>query len=74
MAQRELAPEELTALSLFANGKTSEEIAASLGVSKSMALHYLRVAARKLGGRSRVHAAAIAVEAGLIKVSASRRE
>jgi DNA-binding CsgD family transcriptional regulator len=66
---RLLDENELEALKLFANGKTSEEIAAALGVSKSMAQHYLRVACRKLGGRNRVHAVAIAVRDGLIKPS-----
>jgi LuxR family transcriptional regulator len=58
---------ELQALTLFASGKTADEMAFALGVSKSMALHYLRVAARKLGARNRVHAVAIAVRMGLIK-------
>ncbi len=35
-------------------------------ISKSIAQHYLRVAARKLGARNRVHAVAIAVRMGLI--------
>jgi LuxR family transcriptional regulator len=62
---------ELAALRLFANGKTADEMAVELGVSKSMALHYLRVAARKLGARNRVHAVALAVRSGLIKPSGS---
>jgi len=74
MAPRQLDASELEALRLFANGKTSDEIAVALGVSKSMALHYLRVATRKLGGRSRVHAAALAVEMGLVRTSARERE
>ncbi len=64
---RPLETAELEALTLFANGKSADEIAAVLGVSKSMAMHYLRVAARKLGARNRVHAVAIAVRKGLIK-------
>jgi len=64
---RPLDAAELEALSLFASGKTADEIAVALGVSKSVALHYLRVAARKLGARNRVHAVAIAVRKGLIK-------
>ena len=64
---RPLDAAELEALSLFASGKTADEIAAALGVSKSVALHYLRVAARKLGARNRVHPVAIAVRNGLIK-------
>lgn len=66
---RPLDANELAALRLFANGKTADEMAVELGVSKSMALHYLRVAARKLGARNRVHAVAIAVRTGLIKPS-----
>jgi len=64
---RPLDAAELQALTLFASGKTADEMAIALGVSKSMALHYLRVAARKLGARNRVHAVAIAVRMDLIK-------
>jgi len=63
---RPLDDAELKALSLFAGGKTADEMAVALGVSKSMAMHYLRVAARKLGARNRVHAVAIAIRKGLI--------
>ena len=54
---------------LFANGLSADEIADALGVSQSMAHHYLRVAARKLAARNRVHAVAIAVRTALIRVS-----
>ncbi len=66
---RPLDINELAALKLFANGKAADEIAVELGVSKSMAQHFLRVATRKLGARNRVHAVAIAVQSGLIKPS-----
>jgi len=66
---RSLGDAELEALSLFASGKTADEMAVALGVSKSMAMHYLRVAARKLGARNRVHAVAIAIRKGLIAPS-----
>jgi DNA-binding NarL/FixJ family response regulator len=66
---RPLDPNELAALRAFANGRTADEIASELKVSQSMAHHYLRVAARKLGARNRVHAVAIAVDKGLIAVS-----
>ena len=66
---RQLSTNELEALSRFANGRTAEEFAVSLGVSKSMAQHYLRVATRKLGARNRVHAVAIATQMGLVKPS-----
>ncbi len=64
---RSLDELEVEALRLFASGKTADEMAVALGTSKSMATHYLRVAARKLGARNRVHAVAIAVHKGLIK-------
>jgi len=66
---RPLDRSELEALTLFANGKSADEIATALGVSQSMAHHYLRVAARKLGARNRVHAVAIAVRMGLVHVT-----
>jgi DNA-binding CsgD family transcriptional regulator len=65
--KRALDHNELEALTLFANGKSADEIAAALNVSQGMAHHYLRVAARKLGARNRVHAVAVAVRNGLIK-------
>jgi DNA-binding CsgD family transcriptional regulator len=64
---RQLDPLELQALTLFANGRSADEIAVTLEVSRSIAQHYLRVAARKLGARNRVHAVAIAVRQGLIE-------
>ena len=67
---RSLEDNELEALRLFADGKSADEIAASLATSKSMAQHYLRVAARKLGARNRVHAVALAVEFGIVKPKA----
>lgn len=66
---RPLDVKELEALRLFANGRSADEMAAELGVSKSMVQHYLRVAARKLRARNRVHAVAIAVNVGLITLS-----
>jgi DNA-binding CsgD family transcriptional regulator len=66
---RPLDINELSTLKLFASGKAADEIAAELRVSKGMVQHYLRVAARKLGARNRVHAVAIAVRTGLIKPS-----
>jgi DNA-binding CsgD family transcriptional regulator len=66
-SSRPLDEFELKALKLFASGGTAEEMAIALGMSKSAAQYYLRVAARKLGARNRVHAVAIAVELGLVK-------
>ena len=64
---RPLHENELEALRLFANGKTPDEMAIALGVRKGVVQYYLRVAARKLGARNRVHAVAIAVKNGLVK-------
>jgi DNA-binding CsgD family transcriptional regulator len=69
MTQRSLEPTELEALKLFANGKTADEMAAALAMSKGMAQYYLRVAARKLGARNRVHAVALAVKMGLVNTN-----
>lgn len=66
--QRPLDDNEREALALFANGQSADEIAAALHVSQGMAHHYLRMAARKLGARNRVHAVAIAVRNGLVTV------
>lgn len=63
---RTLDRDELEVLTLSANGKSAEEIAASLKVSKSSVRNYLIVAARKLGARNTAHAVAIAVHRGLI--------
>ena len=68
-SMRPLDTNELEALTLFANGRTADEMAVALGVSKSIAQHYLRVAARKLGARNQVNAVAIAVRIGLVKSS-----
>jgi DNA-binding CsgD family transcriptional regulator len=65
---RSLDAKELEALKLFANGRTADEMAIALSVSKSVAQHYVRVAARKLGARNRVNAVAIAVQMGLIRL------
>ena len=70
---RELERFETLALQMFANGRSAEEIAEELDVSKSMAQHYLRVAARKLEARNRIHAVAIAVRMGLIETKGGPR-
>ena len=66
---RSLEKYELEALRLFASGRTADEIAIALNVRKGVAIHYLRIATRKLGARNRVHAVAIAIRQGLINAS-----
>jgi DNA-binding CsgD family transcriptional regulator len=70
---RELESNEIQALQMFANGRSADEIAAALDISKSIAQHYLRVAARKLEARNRIHAVAIAVKMGLIEPTGGPR-
>jgi two-component system, NarL family, nitrate/nitrite response regulator NarL len=67
MHPRSLLPIELEVLSLFAKGKTTEEIGAALNLHKGAVQNHLRVVTRKLGASNRVHAAVIAAEMGLIK-------
>jgi DNA-binding CsgD family transcriptional regulator len=69
---RPLDKNELASLTLFASGKSNDEIASALGVSQSMAHQYLRIVARKLGARNRVHAVAIAVRNGLVEATRGR--
>lgn len=57
---------ELDCLRLTADGKTSEEIAAMLGLSAHTATQYLTSAAQKLDAVSRTHAVAKALRLGLI--------
>lgn len=57
---------ELDCLRLTADGKTSEEIAAMLGLSMHTAIQYLAGAAQKLDAVSRTHAVAKALRLGLI--------
>lgn len=57
---------ELDCLRLSADGKTSEEIAAMLGLSMHTATQYLTSAAQKLDAVSRTHAVAKALRLGLI--------
>jgi DNA-binding CsgD family transcriptional regulator len=70
---RPLDKYEHEALRLFANGKTPAEIAHEMGVSESMANHFLRVATRKLGARNRAHAVAIATHMGLVVPTGGHR-
>lgn len=67
MHTRSLSPIELEVLSLFAKGKTTEEIATALNMHKGAVQNHLRVVTRKMGASNRVHAAVIAAEMGLIK-------
>jgi DNA-binding CsgD family transcriptional regulator len=67
MEMRDLTAAELKALSLFATGSSSQQIAEKLGVHQSLVLGHLRVATRKLGAANHVHAVMIATELKLIR-------
>jgi LuxR family quorum sensing-dependent transcriptional regulator len=64
-----LSPRELEVLRWCAEGKTSEKIAKSLGISTHTVLTHIGGACRKLGTRSRTAAVAKAMNAGLIKLA-----
>jgi LuxR family quorum sensing-dependent transcriptional regulator len=64
-----LSPRELEVLQWCAEGKTSDAIAKTLGISTHTVLTHIGGACRKLGTRSRTAAVAKAVHAGLIRVA-----
>jgi DNA-binding CsgD family transcriptional regulator len=61
-----LSDRELQVLALLANGNTSAETAAGLGISKRTIEDHVRHACAKLGALNRVQAVALASKAGLI--------
>ena len=61
-----MSKREMECLRLTANGFTSEEIAAALGLSVHTANQYLTSSAHKLNAVNRIHAVAKALRAGLI--------
>lgn len=61
-----LSGRELECLQWTANGKTSGEIAALLGLSEHTVNHYLAGAGQKLGAVNRTHAVAMALRANLL--------
>lgn len=63
---RAMSKRELECLKLTANGRTSEEIAARLGLSVHTANQYLTNTTQKLNAVNRIHAVAKALRLGLI--------
>lgn len=61
-----LTARQLECLRLIADGETSAEIAASLGLSKRTIDHYVQFACAKLGVRNRTQAVAKAIQLDLI--------
>jgi DNA-binding NarL/FixJ family response regulator len=65
---RTLSPREREVLTLMAGGASNKEIALALALSVSTVKFHVAAIIAKLGARSRVDAAAIAVRAGLVMV------
>ncbi len=61
-----LAAREVDVLEQVALGRTNKQVAAHLGLEESTVKSYLKSAARKLHATNRVHAVALAREAGVI--------
>ena len=61
-----LSPRERVTLAMLAEGLSSKETAAKMGISSETVKDYSSVARRKLGARNTVQAAAIAARSGLI--------
>jgi DNA-binding CsgD family transcriptional regulator len=68
---RELTPRESEILALLAGGSSTRQIAARLVISEKTVKTHVQNILRKLGAASRLEAAAIAIRAGHVPVSAS---
>lgn len=65
-ATERLTRRELEALRVFAEGSTTEEVGAALGVSRFTARNHIASIQRKLGARNRLEIMVIALRAGLL--------
>lgn len=63
---QDLTPRQLETLDLLADGLSTDEIAARLGVTRETARNYIRRLLRSLGARSRVEAVARGKALGLL--------
>ena len=68
---RELTPRESEILALLAGGSGTRQIARRLVISEKTVKTHVQNILRKLGAASRLEAAAIAIRAGHVPVSAS---
>lgn len=69
-AERGLTERELEILALVAMGRASGAIAATLGISAATVDTHVRNCLEKLGARNRAHAIALALQRGLITMTA----
>ena len=67
-----LTPRERECLRLLAAGESTKRIAFILSISAKTAQHHVANAKAKLGARNSVHAVAIAIERGLLRLSHER--
>jgi DNA-binding CsgD family transcriptional regulator len=65
-----LSPRERDCMAFVAEGKSDREIGALLGVAETTVLSHVQNAKRKLGAKSRSHAVALCILAGLILTGA----
>lgn len=63
-----ITPRQLQVLRLYANGLTSIEIAAELAISVRTVEQHLQGARRDLDAKNSVHAVALAMQKGIIKL------
>jgi DNA-binding NarL/FixJ family response regulator len=66
-----LTPREQQVLQVIAHGRPADEAATELGISPATLHTHLKHAMTKLGARSRVEAVVLALQAGLIRLSAA---
>lgn len=66
VGQALLTEREAEALTLLAQGKTTQEIAAEMGNSINTATDALQIIYRKIGARNRAVAGVLAAKAGLV--------
>jgi DNA-binding NarL/FixJ family response regulator len=70
----QLSPREREVMSAMAEGATAEVAASQLGVSIETVRTHVRNAIRKIGARNRVHAIALALQSGEIRLEPTRPE
>lgn len=67
-ASAELTPREKEVLALLAQGKSTRQVAAILGITKRTVDAHVQSAMTKIGAVNRAQAIAIAIDVGLIKL------
>jgi DNA-binding CsgD family transcriptional regulator len=63
----QLTERQLAVLNGFADGLSTDEVAALLKISRNTVRHHLRLILAKLNARDRAHAVAIAMRLGILR-------